>query len=273
VVSPSAEGVERLTPSQAAAQRYADVVVPEIPLLLRAATAMTGNRAIAADLAQEALLRAFRGWDRFDRRYPRAWLLAILREAAASQGRTSHSEIPADSRAWDRTKPAAEHVPVDAELRPDIDDALRALPAHQHQAVVLVEVHGFTTAEAAAILGVRPGTMTSRLHRARRRMRTAVALPEERQPMLETLRRSLQVRGRRQQCRESARLLQLHLDGVLDPTRSDFLHHHLDVCRRCGLQAQAYQRIQQSLREGRQAPDPDAVRRLRRLAQEIDAAD
>ena len=50
-------------------------------MLLRVAISMTGQPADAHDLVQDTLLRAWRSLDSFDGRYPRAWLLTIMRNA------------------------------------------------------------------------------------------------------------------------------------------------------------------------------------------------
>lgn len=74
-------------------------------------------------------------------------------------------------------------------------------------------------------------------------------------------------------CKEVGRLLQHYLDGDLDDLRAQRLAEHLDECRRCGLEAETYQRIKASLAARGASPLPaDAVDRLtafaRRLADE-----
>ncbi len=54
---------------------FREVVEPEIEVMLRVARGLTGNAADAEDLVQESRVRAFKAIDRFDGRYPRAWLL------------------------------------------------------------------------------------------------------------------------------------------------------------------------------------------------------
>ena len=60
------------------AEAFRRYVEPEIEVLLRVARTLVGS-ADAEDLLQETLIRAWRSVDRFDGRYPRAWLLTILR--------------------------------------------------------------------------------------------------------------------------------------------------------------------------------------------------
>ena len=65
-------------------ERY---VLPEIEVLLRVANSLTRNHAEAEDLVQDTLLRAYRAIDGFDGRYPRAWLLTILRNTHINRNR------------------------------------------------------------------------------------------------------------------------------------------------------------------------------------------
>lgn len=78
-------------------------------------------------------------------------------------------------------------------------------------------------------------------------------------------------RRRPMSCDEVGRWLQHYLDGVLDDARSTRLAAHLDECRRCGLEAETYERIKRSLGATASEVPPDALARLRefgtRLAQ------
>ena len=65
-------------------ERY---VPSEIEVLLRVAHSLTRNHAEAVDLAQDTLLRAYRGIEGFDGRHPRAWLLTILRNTHIDRNR------------------------------------------------------------------------------------------------------------------------------------------------------------------------------------------
>lgn len=63
-------------------------------------------------------------------------------------------------------------------------------------------------------------------------------------------------------CHEVARLLQSYLDGNVDEVTARRVARHLEVCRRCGLEAETYTRIKESLAR-RGGVDPEAVERLR----------
>ena len=161
---------------------FAEVVEPEIEVMLRVARSITGSTADAEDLVQESLVRAFRAIDRFDGRHPRAWLLTILRNTNANMHRRRrpiavddweliHASRPAFGAV---DSPAAEEVYVVQELDGALQVAVAGLDPKFRSALVLVDVHDLSYAEAAAVLDVPVGTVMSRLSRARERVRKAL---------------------------------------------------------------------------------------------------
>ncbi len=158
---------------QSAFDRY---ILPEIDLLFRVAHSLTRNTADAEDLVQDTLIRAHRAVDRFDGRYPRAWLLTIMRNANINQARRRRPELLRDPDAmFDRMIEAAGDEVTDAfvdlEFDIEITKALAALSEPFRLVVELVDIQGLSYAEAASILDIPTGTVMSRLHRARARMR------------------------------------------------------------------------------------------------------
>lgn len=171
----AASGEER----RAAFDQY---VVPEIPVLYRVARSLTGHGADAEDLVQDTLIRAYRAVARFDGRYPRAWLLTILRHTHVNRGRARRPVLLRDGEAVEATlenvgpaAPSAEDVVIDATFEHAVSAALAALPAKHLQVVTLVDIHGLSYQEAADALGVPRGTIMSRLHRARAKVRAHLA--------------------------------------------------------------------------------------------------
>jgi RNA polymerase sigma-70 factor, ECF subfamily len=160
-------------------ERFATYVVPEIEVLLRVARTITPDYADAEDLVQDTLVRAFRAIDRFDGAHPRAWLLTILRNTQINRSRRQRPELLADpERALAGTTGGDESVEalvVGATFDAVVEDAVRNLPDRFRRAVELVDVDGLRYAEAAQVLGVPVGTVMSRLHRARRRIRDRLA--------------------------------------------------------------------------------------------------
>lgn len=160
------------------AERFRHYVVPEVPVLLRVARRLTHSPQDAEDVVQETLIRAFRSIDRFDGRYPRAWLLTILRNATHNMYRRVRPQL-ADSPEELLQLPAAgpegrngtEERVLDGVVEAEVAEALLALSQSFREVVILVDVEGLTYQEAAEVLGIPTGTVMSRLHRARRRMR------------------------------------------------------------------------------------------------------
>jgi RNA polymerase sigma-70 factor (ECF subfamily) len=168
---------ERGSTSTAGDQAFQRFVVPEIEHMLRVATILTRDVAEAEDLVQDALIRAYRGIGGFDGRHPRAWLLTIVRNAHINRSRRRRPELLHDPdadldrlarRPLDHT---VETSVVDVVLDDVVEQCLRELPRHHLRIVELVDVVGLSYREAAEAEDVPVGTVMSRLHRARKRMR------------------------------------------------------------------------------------------------------
>jgi RNA polymerase sigma-70 factor (ECF subfamily) len=156
-------------------------VVPEISVLLRVAGRLTAQNADAEDLVQDTLIRAYKAVDRFDGQHPRAWLLTILRRTAINRSRGRHPDLLRDPEVGlDEIGPAgghdsAEGVVLRDEFDAAVQQAVGELSDSQRDVVALVDVQGFGYAEASRSLGLPEGTVMSRLHRARARMRKRLA--------------------------------------------------------------------------------------------------
>ncbi|WP_311767017.1 MULTISPECIES: RNA polymerase sigma factor [Streptomyces] len=155
---------------------FTQYVLPEVEVLLRVAMSLTTQRADAEDLVQDTLLRAYRAVGRFDGRHPRAWLLTIMRHAEVSRRRQRRPRLLDDpDTELERLVPARDATPeelvVDTTFDEAVDAAFTALPLRDQQVVRLVHVDGLSYAEAAQVLDVPKGTVMSRLHRARKRIR------------------------------------------------------------------------------------------------------
>jgi RNA polymerase sigma-70 factor (ECF subfamily) len=151
-------------------------VLPEVEVLFRVAMSLTHGRADAEDLVQDTLLRAYRAIDRFDGAHPRAWLLTIMRNAQINRTRRRRPELLDDQdAAFDKLAASEAETPeglvVGKQFDSVIADALVSLPQRFREVVTMVDMNGLSYAEAADALGVPVGTVMSRLHRARARMR------------------------------------------------------------------------------------------------------
>ncbi len=168
----------------ARAQAFKAHVEPELAVLLRVATTLTGSPADAEDLVQETVIRAYRAMDSFDGRHPRAWLLTILRRTNLNMHRRTRPDLVEDWAAVQSARPAfgaaqpasAETSVIDNVLNDDLERAVAALDPRFRAVLLLVDVDGLTYAEAAEVLGVPVGTVMSRLSRARARVRVRLHL-------------------------------------------------------------------------------------------------
>lgn len=158
--------------------RFAEFVVPELEVLYRVAQSITRNPTDAEDLVQDTLIRAYRAIEKFDGRYPRAWLLTIMRNAQINRVRRKRPELMNDpdetmSRVADESPDGAdaESQLIDQEFEAPIQAALDALPSKFRRVVELVDLNQLSYQEAADALGIPVGTVMSRLHRARRNIR------------------------------------------------------------------------------------------------------
>lgn len=165
--------------------RFAAEVVPEIEVLLRVAQTLTRHSADAEDLVQDTLLRAFRSMDTFDGRHPRAWLLTILRNTNTNRHRRRRPDLLKDPDLEIVAPGGIETTPEGIVVGPMFDAAveagLRRLPGDFRRTIELVDIDGLSYAETAGLLDVPVGTVMSRLHRARTRLRehlTAAELTE-----------------------------------------------------------------------------------------------
>ncbi len=143
------------------------------------ARALAGSADAANELVQQTLMQALAAQHQF---VPgsalRAWLFTILRHiwlaGMRRHGRERRAmegwQHPATTTASEEDGPAAD--------RPA--DALRALPALQREALLLVSVSGLSSAQAAGVWAVPAGTLRARVSRARHAMKRALGpLPEE----------------------------------------------------------------------------------------------
>jgi RNA polymerase sigma-70 factor (ECF subfamily) len=158
--------------------RFNEYVVPELDVLYRVAYSITRNKSDAEDLVQDTLMRAYRAIERFDGRYPRAWLLTIMRNAQVNRVRRKRPELMHDpdetmARMADESADAAdaETQLMDKEFEAPVEAALAALPEKFRKVVELVDLNQLSYQEAADALGIPVGTIMSRLHRARRNIR------------------------------------------------------------------------------------------------------
>jgi RNA polymerase sigma factor (sigma-70 family) len=164
--------------------RFASVVVPHLADAYALARWLTGDRADAEDVVQEACLRAFRGIGGFAGVNARAWVLTIVRHAAYTwlgKNRSASLVMVDDLEAVEQKRSSAgaafEQAPQtpEAELIAKADArrleaAIAELPVPFRETLVLRDVQGLDYREISEVTKVPIGTVMSRLARARRRL-------------------------------------------------------------------------------------------------------
>jgi RNA polymerase sigma-70 factor (ECF subfamily) len=137
------------------------------PHLRAFSRALCSRRDFAEDLAQEALMKAWRARASFEAGTNlKAWLFTILRNCFYSHGRRAWREAHWDSAAAERIEGPPNKQDWAIELS-DTARALRTLPDAQREAVILVGAGGFSYEEAAEICDSAIGTIKSRVARGR----------------------------------------------------------------------------------------------------------
>jgi RNA polymerase sigma-70 factor, ECF subfamily len=157
---------------------------------------MTGNSNDAEDLVQDTMTRAYAGLAGFrPGTNGRAWLFRIMANAFINTCRhRQHQPVEVLSPDIDVRPPsaAAARLPVDVAARSapsaeeevlsqfsqsEIRAALDSLPIGFRAAIYLVDGEGYSYRDAAEMIGVPIGTVMSRLHRARKRVRQQLRSP------------------------------------------------------------------------------------------------
>jgi RNA polymerase sigma-70 factor (ECF subfamily) len=149
-------------------QRLADCPT----LAFRVALGVLRNRAEAEDVAQDALLRAYRNFHRLrDRERFRAWLVRMtwrialdrIRSAGRRERREQASLVPAPES-------TAEDVAASSEFERHLHAAIDELPEKLRLVVILNAIEGHDVHEVARLLDVPEGTVKSRIYMARKRL-------------------------------------------------------------------------------------------------------
>ncbi len=139
-----------------------------IPHLRAFARNLCGNASMADDLAQEALLKAWRSRESYqDGTNMKAWAFTILRNHFYSQQRRAWRSQPLDQEVAEGTLVAINDPAASLELL-SLRNAIQKLPVDQREALILVGAGGVSYEEAAEICECAVGTIKSRVSRARK---------------------------------------------------------------------------------------------------------
>lgn len=154
---------------------FSELIAERLPRMYGIAGLVTGSRDRAEDAVQETLMHAWRDLPRlrevgkFD-----AWLHRLLINACHDEGRRrkrQRGETPLTGQQVTGDRDPAQAIAN----RDELDRAFRWLSHEDRAVVVLRHYLGLSTNEAAAVMGMREGTLKSRLHRAMKSMAAAIA--------------------------------------------------------------------------------------------------
>lgn len=155
-----------------------EIVRTHASRVYRLAYRLTGNRYDAEDLTQEVFVRVFRSLSTYTPGTFQGWLHRITTnlflDMVRRRSRIRMEALPEDTDRLPGSGPQPEQVFSDTHLDPQLQEALDELPPEFRAAVVLCDVEGLSYEEIGATLGVKLGTVRSRIHRGRAALRNAL---------------------------------------------------------------------------------------------------
>ena len=152
--------------------------MPHLDAAYNLARWLAGNEHDAADIVQEACVRAFRFADGFRGGNSRSWLLTIVRNTACTWLKKNRPQAIVsmdDDELAEIEDPGGATDPFHGADKNVLHAALEALPLEFREALVLRELEGLSYKEIAEVADVPVGTVMSRLARARRQLQHFLA--------------------------------------------------------------------------------------------------
>ena len=165
---------------------FLEATLPHMDVVYQVARQAAGDGQDAEDLVQETYLRAYAAFGSYRGGSTRAWLAAICLNAARSQARwrrrrppevlaaTLPDALPAAASGGQGCPDVADVVIAGLDAQA-VARCLAQLPGPQRACIVLMDVAGYTAAEAAEVLTCPRGTVLARVHRGRRKLAQLLA--------------------------------------------------------------------------------------------------
>ncbi len=167
------------TGDNAAMPSWDELVRQHADRVYRLAYRLSGNQHDAEDLTQETFIRVFRSLQNYRPGTFEGWLHRITTnlflDMVRRRARIRMEALPEDYDRVPSTVSTPEQIYHDARLGPDLQAALASLPPEFRAAVVLCDIEGLSYEEIGATLGVKLGTVRSRIHRGRQALRDYLA--------------------------------------------------------------------------------------------------
>ncbi|MHA0288504.1 RNA polymerase sigma factor SigE [Mycobacterium sp. C3-094] len=167
------------TGDHAAMPSWDELVRQHADRVYRLAYRLSGNQHDAEDLTQETFIRVFRSVQNYQPGTFEGWLHRITTnlflDMVRRRGRIRMEALPEDYERVPADEPNPEQIYHDSRLGPDLQAALDSLAPEFRAAVVLCDIEGLSYEEIGATLGVKLGTVRSRIHRGRQALREYLA--------------------------------------------------------------------------------------------------
>jgi RNA polymerase sigma-70 factor (ECF subfamily) len=167
------EGNDKDVLEQQERVRFEQLVLPHLDAAFNLARWVLRGRNDAEDVAQEALLRAYRFFRGFNGSDARAWLLQIVRNACYSwleKNRPMDLSTEFDEQLYPQSGATPESLAIAVDDKERLTRALEALPPRFREVLVLRELEGCSYKEIASITSMPMGSVMSALSRARQRL-------------------------------------------------------------------------------------------------------
>lgn len=176
---PQGTAVFDATGDVAAMPSWDELVRQHADRVYRLAYRLSGSQQDAEDLTQETFIRVFRSVHNYQPGTFEGWLHRITTnlflDMVRRRGRVRMEALPEDYDRVPADEPDPEQIYHDARLDPDLQAALDSLAPEFRAAVVLCDIEGLSYEEVGATLGVKLGTVRSRIHRGRQALRDYLA--------------------------------------------------------------------------------------------------
>jgi RNA polymerase sigma-70 factor (ECF subfamily) len=157
--------------------RFEQLILPHVDAAFNLSRWLLRSRADAEDVAQEAMLRAYRFFGGFHGGDGRAWLLQIVRNSCYSwleKNRPVEQMTEFNEEVHGAATVSPEALAIASSNRERLTRGLESLPPRQREVLVLRELEGCSYKEIAAITSIPIGTVMSTLARARQHLHAAL---------------------------------------------------------------------------------------------------
>jgi len=186
---PAIDGENNMAPGQDDHARFARLVLPHLGDAYSLARWITGNRADAEDVVQDACLRAFRAIGSVGDGSARPWVLTVVRNTAYTWLRKNRPSAilavedlqvveTANAKAGDPDSETPETALIARADAASLQAAIMALPTAYRETMILRDVQGLSYREIGEVTGVPIGTVMSRLARGRNQVIKAIGRTE-----------------------------------------------------------------------------------------------